>query len=172
DLVAALKQAQPVVEISSQSAASDRAVLESTVETSSQSAASAALDRAVLESTVETSSQSAASAALDRAVLESTLVVLGGLESKAFDDVRSLFIAEASTLVDKILKAIQTQDHEQLELNAHALKSSSGALGGVVLQMLCQSLEDSGRQKEALELSLAEEVSSAFSNFKSALINL
>ncbi|MEM9809505.1 MAG: response regulator, partial [Cyanobacteria bacterium P01_D01_bin.56] len=45
DLVAALKQAQPVVETSSQPAA------------------------------------------LDRAVLESTLVVLGGLESKAFDDV-------------------------------------------------------------------------------------
>ncbi|MEM9485576.1 MAG: response regulator, partial [Cyanobacteria bacterium P01_F01_bin.116] len=110
--------------------------------------------------------------ALDRSVIEATLVALGGLESEAFSSVRELFITEASTLVDKIIRAIQISDHEQIELNAHALKSSSGALGGVILQNLCQTLEKSGRQREAIDPCLTDELSLAFSNFKAALISL
>ena len=110
--------------------------------------------------------------ALDMSRLESTLSALGGLESDAFANVRQLFITEASTLVDKIVKAIKTGDFEQIQLNAHALKSSSAALGGVVLQNLCQVLEDSGRQKKAVDLSFTDELNLAFTNFKAALASL
>ncbi|MEA5467051.1 response regulator [Leptothoe sp. PORK10 BA2] len=110
--------------------------------------------------------------ALDKAVLESTLAALGGLESESFFSVRELFITEAATLVNKIVNAIQVSDHEQIELNAHALKSSSGALGGTVLQTLCQDLEKLGRQKEAIDPCLSNEINLAFSNFKTALTSL
>ncbi|NEQ53827.1 MAG: response regulator, partial [Leptolyngbya sp. SIO3F4] len=112
------------------------------------------------------------SPALDRLMLESTLSALGGLESEAFTSVRQLFLSEAATLVDKIVTAIKAGDSEQIELNAHALKSSSGALGGVGLQKLCQALENSGRQKESVDLSLTDELNLAFTNFKTALVEL
>ncbi|MGD1949041.1 MAG: response regulator [Leptolyngbyaceae cyanobacterium] len=110
--------------------------------------------------------------ALDLSMLEPTLVALGGLESDAFVNLRELYITEASILVNKIVQAIKTEDCEQLEHNAHMLKSSSAALGGVILQDLCQTLEKSGRYKEAVDLSRSEDIKVAFSNFKVALINL
>ena len=110
--------------------------------------------------------------ALDLAMLEPTLVALGGLESDAFANLRELYLTEASTLVDKIVQAIKMEDCEQLEHNAHILKSSSASLGGVILQDLCQALEKSGRYKEVVDLSRSEEIKVAFSNFKVALTNL
>ncbi|MFG6093876.1 response regulator [Leptothoe sp. ISB3NOV94-8A] len=118
---------------------------------------------------LETSHQALA---LDMTRLESTLGALGGVESEAFSSVRQLFITEASTLVDKIIQAIKTGNSEQLEQNAHALKSSSAALGGVILQNLCQALEKSGRQREVVDLKLSDELNLAFSNFKAALASL
>ncbi|NEQ55364.1 MAG: response regulator, partial [Leptolyngbya sp. SIO3F4] len=110
--------------------------------------------------------------ALDRTLLEPTLTALGGLESDAFSSLKQLFITEASVLVSKIVEAIQTNNHEQLEHNAHALKSSSGALGGVSLQTLCQTLEKTGRHKEPIEASYTDKITSTFTTFKTALVNL
>ncbi len=110
--------------------------------------------------------------ALDGSVLASTLAALGGSESEAFSNVREIFITEASTLVDQLVKAIQIGDYEQIEFNAHSLKSSSASLGGVVLQNLCQALEKLGRQKETINPGLTDELKLAFSHFKAALISL
>ena len=112
------------------------------------------------------------SQAIDLSKLKPTLVALGGIESEAFVDLCQLFVREASMLVDKIVQAIETEDCEQLEYNAHILKSSSGALGGVIVQDLCQALEIAGRQKETVDLKKAEALKVAFAQLKAALTNL
>ncbi|NEZ64686.1 response regulator [Leptolyngbyaceae cyanobacterium CCMR0082] len=109
---------------------------------------------------------------LDRNLLEPTLIALGGVESDTFSNFKELFISEASTLVSKIVEAIQTNNHEQLEYTAHALKSSSAALGGVSLQTLCQTLEKTGLYKDPIDTSYTEQITSTFMTFKTALAAL
>ncbi|ESA38978.1 multi-sensor hybrid histidine kinase [Leptolyngbya sp. Heron Island J] len=112
------------------------------------------------------------SPSLDRSLLEPTLIALGGLESDTFSNFKQLFITEASDLVSKIVEAIETNNHEQLEHNAHALKSSSAALGGINLQTLCQTLEQTGRHKKTMEAHYIDEITSTFTTFKEALAGL
>ncbi|MBX2865204.1 MAG: response regulator [Leptolyngbyaceae cyanobacterium MAG.088] len=112
------------------------------------------------------------SSTLDRTMLEQTLTALGGLESDAFSNLKQLFLTEASDLVAKIVVAIQTNDHEKLEQNAHALKSSSAALGGVNLQTICQTLEQASRKKEFVAPSYTDEITTIFAEFKDALTSL
>ncbi|MEM0979636.1 MAG: response regulator [Cyanobacteria bacterium P01_H01_bin.58] len=107
--------------------------------------------------------------ALDRVALEQIITELGGLESEAFLNLRQLFISEASTLTTNMVQAIHIQDYEQVEHNAHILKSCSATFGGVVLQELCQTLEILGRQKDFVAPTYINELESAFAEFKSGL---
>ncbi|MEM6253681.1 MAG: Hpt domain-containing protein [Cyanobacteria bacterium P01_D01_bin.156] len=78
---------------------------------------------------------------LDIAVLEQTLAPLGGITPESLAPFVEIYIDESRQLFEDIQTAIQQQQADQIHYAAHTLKSSSAALGMMLVQNLCQHLE-------------------------------
>lgn len=162
DLIAALKQVKPL--------SVDRLNnLPQNFKPMTTTCASSTIDEQASEEQLASLTTQDNNNPLDRSVLDPLLMALGGSESEAFLNVKQAFLTESAELATQIVQAIQTNDYEQIEHNAHTLKSSSAALGGITLRDLCQFLEISGKQRRAVSESYAYQLNVAFLAFTEAL---
>ncbi|MEO1094370.1 MAG: PAS domain S-box protein [Cyanobacteria bacterium J06638_28] len=109
---------------------------------------------------------------LDRQKLIDMLSPLGGIQSEDMDLFRELFLVESDELARDIVRAIATQNFDQLQLKAHSLKSSSAALGATNLKELCLDLEIAGRQKVVVGAAKGKQLLFELRRFQQALQNL
>lgn len=83
-----------------------------------------------------------------------------------------LFLQDSPPRARSVLNAIAALDCKSLEEAAHALKSSSAAMGALRLAQLCQHLEDLGEGgKTTTVLALAPEFEAAFSDVMTVFMN-
>jgi len=78
------------------------------------------------------------------------LTKLGG--GKLLRQLVELFEESAPPRVDAIVEGQRQGDANQVEREAHALKTSAGNLGAVRVQVLCQHLETRGSEGDVGEL--------------------
>ncbi|MGF1459726.1 MAG: response regulator [Leptolyngbyaceae cyanobacterium] len=105
---------------------------------------------------------------LDQAVLADYLDPLGGIHSEAMETLRSIFLTESESLVDKVQQAIATHDFQQLEIAAHSLKSSSAVFGAARVSQLCVALEKAGRDQSPISSTEGERLRHELSQFHTA----
>ncbi|NES99864.1 MAG: Hpt domain-containing protein [Sphaerospermopsis sp. SIO1G1] len=80
---------------------------------------------------------------IDPAVLESLRVMLGN-DEVIFAKVVQCYLEESPQLIQEISKSIHQQEAKNLAQTAHKLKSSSAAMGAMVIHNLCLKLENIG----------------------------
>ncbi len=112
--------------------------------------------------------------AIDMEVI-SCLRELGGDDDPGLvNELIDLFLDDASTRVESLLKAMQEEDLDELVQIAHALKSASANLGAMTLSVLCREIEQKARDgDEASAITpLVEQADSAFADARSALCEI
>jgi HPt (histidine-containing phosphotransfer) domain-containing protein len=82
---------------------------------------------------------------IDIKLLESLRDMLGS-DEVVFAKVVQCYLTESSQLIEDISGSIINQNPKTLEQTAHKLKSSSAALGAVILSRLCLQLEMMGQR--------------------------
>lgn len=82
---------------------------------------------------------------IDCGVLENLKSIFGAGGRDMLAGVIRIYISDSPALLDRMSKALQNRDSEDMFEAAHALKSSSANLGAIGLAGLCRTLEDIAR---------------------------
>lgn len=107
---------------------------------------------------------------LDRSILETTAESLGGLTRPWLTQLMAAYEPQGRSLVSEMSFAAHSGDLEVMGAAAHTLKASSGALGMMALQQLCQQIEDSCRDRSpAIVSALICQLETAFAASLEAL---
>ena len=80
------------------------------------------------------------------------------------------FLEECPTLFQNLRESVDQNDHDQIHMNAHTLKSSSHNLGAVRLAAMCQELENASEARDTgLVRETMEKLGSEFFDAEQAL---
>jgi CheY-like chemotaxis protein len=86
--------------------------------------------------------------ALDRTQMEAMRNALG----EDFDDLITTYLEGVEEMLRAIPRAWETSDLEELERQAHSIKSSSASVGAVILSKLAREMEEQARARELAEV--------------------
>ncbi len=75
-----------------------------------------------------------------------------GLEEDEFLELVELFLSSAASDIDKLKKACEDKDVNQVADSAHSLKGSSGNLGFTEFSAIAKAIEDGARKNNIDEL--------------------
>jgi len=103
------------------------------------------------EPAARTQAQAKAGEALDRQVLEQLAKVQTNGKPELLARVISLYLAESPKLVQKMKRAADASDAEEIARCAHSLKSSSANVGALVLSGHCEEAEAQARGADTAE---------------------
>ncbi len=105
--------------------------------------------------------------AIDAAVLQALHNTLGEEDSASLNDLFTLFLEDASDLLEKTSRAAETGDRAALQRAAHTLKSTGAAFGAMRLARLCRELEQMGKEGNLGEAAAtAAQAKAAFSEVR------
>src|SRR5688500_6714126 len=81
----------------------------------------------------------------------------------------SLYLKNASVLVDSIQKDFEQNNHEALRQRAHKLKGSSMVVGAVGMKSLAQEIEEAVKSKEDVSKDTIRQLQDQFQLLKETL---
>jgi HPt (histidine-containing phosphotransfer) domain-containing protein len=110
---------------------------------------------------------------IDRAVLESLLELQVDGQPDVIVELASIFLEATPPRIERLCKAVERSDRENVIAEAHALKSSAANLGADRLSALTKELERVGAMASLPELLvLARAVQSEFERARGELLEL
>lgn len=99
------------------------------------------------------------------------LVDATGGDSEFEHDLCTSFIEHGELLVQAIHEAVNEECFDRVAQLSHSLKGSCGALGGIRLSTLCESVERAARSGDPTSLSMTQHISPEFSDLRSTLVD-
>jgi HPt (histidine-containing phosphotransfer) domain-containing protein len=88
---------------------------------------------------------------LDASALKELKDIICNNDAEQFIEIIQCYLEDTPQRLQSIQDAITQGDAKTLQLEAHALKSSSAIVGAKTLSEFCKDLEDSGRNKNLAE---------------------
>lgn len=108
--------------------------------------------------------------AIDAIVFQELIEMLGENNSLILTQLIDIYLKEAPPLIEAITNAINNSNPTALHQTAHALKSSTLSIGGLLLAEICNKLEAIGRQGSTADTStLIQELRREYQRLVTAL---